>query len=799
MTFLNATLLFGLAATAIPVVLHLIARQEPRKVIFPSVQFLTKRFESNRSRVRVRRWWLLALRILAVGLLAIALARPAIHQSLSITWLTIGLIAAVGTALLVMASVALSKGESRGTAYGLGGAAAVALLAALTWGAYAYASGPTLAVDSIEPVAIAIVLDNSPTSAWKTADDDRIVRMKDVATWMVTRLPRTSRIAVLDRSAQVASFSLDTSNAVAKIEQLRPLEVTQSIASRLDAAARLVRTSDLPNRQILLVTDLSDATWSDALNDSGLAALLSESPSISLTLFDTGDFDGSNRSLSIPRFADDTPPRGTPISVSTTLAFASPVAGESDSVTAELQMYAEDPSLPVIRDGIVNRPRLRSVDRTSVRVAAGGSSELLLTIPSLDIGSHHGQIRLVGDDGMALDDVRYFTLEVLAPSSVLLVCDDPDEARVITQTMLASPGLTDEEDAEFQVERITFADLSVVRLADFDSVLLLNPPGAVLRDDLLTEYLEEGGGVYVSLGPNVNEESLDSGFVPALVRRWRSPAPGTFLQIVAANHPVTQAVAANTPWSDFRVQQYWQLKPLPEDSVLARYAGTDHAALTSRLVPSESGGPAGRVLVLSTPIPALSAGTRGWNDLFGTDPWPAWLLTRESVEYLTRRGSGDAMFLAGSPKVIPIPETEASVEKDSPAGDRSLRIQVFPPGDASPVPINVPDNAKQVTVTDTSRAGTYWLRGLQAGAGFSANLSPDAISLSRIDSGQLDQIFGPGGYSLATDRDGIEFAENQATQRVSLHSPAILLALAIFLLEQVLSNRFYRARSPAPA
>ena len=91
MTFLNATLLFGLAAITVPVVLHLIARREPRKVVFPSIRFLTKRVESNRSRLRVRRWWLLALRILAVAMLAIALARPAIHQSLSITWLTIGL------------------------------------------------------------------------------------------------------------------------------------------------------------------------------------------------------------------------------------------------------------------------------------------------------------------------------------------------------------------------------------------------------------------------------------------------------------------------------------------------------------------------------------------------------------------------------------------------------------------------------------------------------------------------------------------------------------------------------------
>ena len=797
MTFLNATLLFGLAATAIPVVLHLIARQEPRKVVFPSVQFLTKRFESNRSRLRVRRWWLLALRILAVGLLAIALARPAIHQSLSITWLTIGLIAALGAVLLVMASVALSKGESRGTAYGLGGAAMAVLLVAAVWGIYSFASGPTLAVDSIEPVAIAIVMDNSPTSAWKTADDDRMVRMKDIATWMVTRLPNTSRIAVLDRSAQVASFSLDPSNAVSKIEQVRPLEVTQSLASRLDAAARLVRTSDLPNRQILLLTDLSDATWSSVLEDSNVASVLAENPSVSLTLFDLGEFDGSNRSLSVPRFADNTPPRGTPVSVSTTLEFSSPNEGETDSVTAELQLYSTDPSLPVIRDGAVKRPPLRSVDRASVRVAAGGSSDVLLTIPELEIGSHHGQIRLVGDDGMPLDDVRYFTLEVLAPSSVLLVCDDPNDARVITQSLLANPGLIDEDDAEFQVERITFADLSVVRLPDFDSVLLIDPPGNVLRDELVVEYLESGGGVFLALGPAAGEASLDSGYAPSLVRRWRAPDQGTFFQVVAPNHPVTQLVATNTPWSDFRVQQYWQVRPSPEDAVLIRFAGTDHAALTTRLIPSTADGPSGRVLLASTPIPALSEDTRGWNELFGTDPWPTWLLLRESVEYLTGRGSDDAMFSVGLPKVIPIPERIGD-QSDDPA-ERAVRIQVFPPGNASPVPINVPTDAKQVTVTDTTRAGTYWLRGLRPGDGFSTNLPEDAISLNRIDSDQLDQAFGPGGYSLATDREGIEFAENQATQRVSLHSPAILLALAIFLLEQILSNRFYRNRTAGAA
>ena len=65
MTFVNTALLFALAAVGIPIALHLIARKEPKQVMFPSVRLLTQRFETNRSKVRVRRWWLLALRIAA--------------------------------------------------------------------------------------------------------------------------------------------------------------------------------------------------------------------------------------------------------------------------------------------------------------------------------------------------------------------------------------------------------------------------------------------------------------------------------------------------------------------------------------------------------------------------------------------------------------------------------------------------------------------------------------------------------------------------------------------------------------
>ncbi len=785
MSFLNATLLFGMAAVAVPIALHLLARKEPRKVVFPSVRFLVQRFESNRSRLRVRRWWLLALRIAALALLALALARPAIHQSLSITWLTIGMIAAFGVALLVMASVALARGPSRSVAYGLAGAAALTLLGAGIWAMVTYTTGPAPSIDSIEPVSIAIVLDNAPTSAWRTADDDRMTRMKDVATWMVTRLPRTSRIAVLDRSAQVASFSLDASSAVSKIDQLEPLEVTQAIAARLEAAARLVRTSDLPNRQVLLITDLSQSTWKDAA-EAGLAALWVEDPPVSLTVFDLGEFEGTNRSLSVPLVADETPPRDSPVALTTTLSLTSPENGSTVSVTAELEMYDNDPALPMIRDGVVQRPGVRSVDRASVRVASGGSSQLLMTIPSLSIGTHHGRIRLIGSDAMPLDDTRYFSLQVLPPSQILLVGDDTDDARVIAQAIVATPGIMDESKAEFTVERIGYSDLSVVRLTDFDVVVMLDPPRFALTDEAVVRFLNQGGGVLACLGPSAGEQALESTFAPNLVRRWRVPDPGTFFQVTPTKHPVTEPVSTDTPWSSFRVQQYWQLEAQPTDIVLIQYAGTTHPALIERSFASDGNSNVGRLLMLSTPLPALSAETRSWNQLFGSDPWPAWLLCRQSIEYLAGRGDNDLTPTVGQGHSLPLGDTNSDEARQ--------RVQLFPPGDGTPVPMEIPPDADRVTISDLSRSGTYWLRGVDAGAGFSANLADDAIDLNRIEAAELDAIFGPGQYSLARNLEEIQFAENKASQRVSLHSPAILLALAVFVLELILGNRFYRGR-----
>ena len=769
------------------------------------------------------------MRIAAVAALAIALARPVIDRSVSMTWLTIGMIVAFGVALLAMASIALARGLNRSVSYSLAGAAALALLVGIVWAGYAYASGPTLSVDEATPTAIAIVMDNGPTSAWIASNDDRLGRMKEIANWMVTRVPRTSRIAVVDRSSQPIAFSLDAASALSKIDQTRTLQVTQPIASRIENAARLLQTSELTNRQIFVVTDLARSTWADSESSGGLMVALRESPAIAVHVFDLGDFDASNRTLSLPNVTDLTPAKGVPIPVSTTLRYQvprnqsepEPTEQQSDgelTVTAEMQLYASDPTLPVIRDGKIQRPALRNVDRVSVQVAPDTSHELLLTIPPLEVGTHHGVIRLIGDDAMALDDSCYFTVDVLPPSKVLLVATEQNEAKTIGATITA-PLDWDDPAAEFLLPRIDPTDLPVVELDDFKAIILLDPPRELLQDDALVQYVQSGGGLLVCLGKSSGDESLaDSGLVK-LVRRWRIPTPGTFFQIVQPSHPAMSAIVGTPggiPWNDYRVNQYWEIESNDSsvDTVLIRYAGTDHPALVERrFSPANEDEDkvagqrdAGRCLIVTTQVPDLSAADARWNDLYGSEAWPAFVLVRQLADFIARRGGQGTTGLVGTPHVSPLMQQIANVsnatasrDEADPSGDETRRLQLFPPADAAPIPINLEPNQNQIVIRDVPTAGTWWLRGDRPGAGFSVNLPRDRISTDRIEAVSLDSWFGAEGYTVVTHRDEVELAEAESSTSVLLHSPAMLFALVVFLLEQILSNRFYPARGESPA
>lgn len=78
-TFLNGAFLFALAAAALPILIHLFSRRKARELPFSHLKFLEEITRRKIRRMRLRQWLLLALRTLAVALIALALSRPVWH------------------------------------------------------------------------------------------------------------------------------------------------------------------------------------------------------------------------------------------------------------------------------------------------------------------------------------------------------------------------------------------------------------------------------------------------------------------------------------------------------------------------------------------------------------------------------------------------------------------------------------------------------------------------------------------------------------------------------------------------
>ena len=76
MTFLNSTILIGLLAGAIPIIIHLITRQKAKTVFFSTLRFLKELKNQQIRRLKIRQILLLILRTLIILLLVLAFARP---------------------------------------------------------------------------------------------------------------------------------------------------------------------------------------------------------------------------------------------------------------------------------------------------------------------------------------------------------------------------------------------------------------------------------------------------------------------------------------------------------------------------------------------------------------------------------------------------------------------------------------------------------------------------------------------------------------------------------------------------
>ncbi len=89
MAFLNIFMLFGAAAVAIPIIIHILNRKSAKRIMWGAMRFLRDALVNRRRKILLEEFLLLCLRCLLVLLIVLVAARPFIAPGSQVSWLLV--------------------------------------------------------------------------------------------------------------------------------------------------------------------------------------------------------------------------------------------------------------------------------------------------------------------------------------------------------------------------------------------------------------------------------------------------------------------------------------------------------------------------------------------------------------------------------------------------------------------------------------------------------------------------------------------------------------------------------------
>lgn len=786
MAFVNASLIFGGLFVAVPIVLHLVMRRQPKHLVFPALQFIKPRRDANRRKLQLRHWLLLFFRCAAIALLALALARPSVDRLQAGNWLVVGLLVLAFIPVALLAISAWIGRRERAVTIGTTAIAGLLGAAAIGMAAMTLARGEHAAFgNSDAPVGAVLVFDTSPRMQYVWQNKSRLEQAREIGLWLTRQLPPQSEVAVIQSLPQPGVFAVDLAAAQTSIEKLEVTGVPVPLPDAVINAIELAEKSAKPRREVYVMTDRTRAAWS-ADAGQALAKRLAQSEDVLLYIVDVGADDPQNKALGQVRLSAEMLANNEPLYVETDVE----TIGTGGTATVEL--YMEQPTLdrPIIENGETLLPPLILRNQEVVELPAGESATIGFHLNNLPRGVHQGQIKLVGQDGLMIDNQRFFTVEVQDALPLLVVAP----AGVTTKYFVEAVAPYEQrklDTAKFSCTVRPQTEIAGLNFDEYAAVVLLDPLPMTPPDwERLSRYVADGGGLAVFLGHNADTTSFNADAATTLlggklVRQWRS-AGDLFLSPRDYQHPITiffRDHSSTTPWDQSPVFRHWLMDEFMENVRLVMPYNNNKPAIIETTLGS------GRVVTMTTPIsdPLRPAGRSAWNEIPTSEAaWPYVVIVNETMNYLVDVAKTKLNYVAGETAVLPN------------SRDRyPQRYQLFSPIEQ---PQEVSAGEGRVIVGFTEFAGAYRLKGNRGGPvirGFSVNLPPEASDLERLPREALDELLGENRFYFARSQEEIVMGVGQARMGREFFPLLLVLAAATLALESLLGNRFYRERSGA--
>ena len=720
----------GMAAAAVPVVLHLLMQGKPKLIEFPAVMFILKKIETHRRNYRLKHILLLLMRILLFVLLGLALAKPMIKLGGGFPFFSRN-----HDGIMTQLVTTLGTQDA--------------------------------------PIAAAIVIDTSLRMNYMAENKTRLEEAQDFARWILRQIPQNSSVAILSCEPESCVFQVDKLAAEGAIDRLRITPMGRPVAEIVQGAAALLAESSHEQRELYVLSDLSLPGWDISVASDALRRLDGE-----IFLIDVSVMEPNNSSFRQMTLIPETPVAHSPVQFEVQVAHSGPAMTK----TIELVLI-----------GTPNNPTAETVRMSRTVDFPSGESqctERMVLTGGFEPGTHQGKLRFSTSDALPMDDQSWFTLSVQQPQKVLIFAQPP--AR--TSSLYLQEALETIPFTVKNVPISELAGMTMTELQEYQAVVLLDPDSQSLSPGTwkkLAEYAAVAGhGVGIFLGQQADSlasfnDSAATDVLGATLRMQALNPDGVWMMpgvspIFTPFRSIPGYTLDQLPWSAQPVFQYWELGELSlRADIAARFSDNRPAIITQTLG-------RGRTVMVATPVSETADTIKFWNNLTrgGEVDW-MWVLLAEGIgKHLVGIGNQQSNFTVGEPVVLRpnVPTLPSSCWLGMPHGIQER---------LSPDPIRREIVISTTTEPGNYTISAGGLGEAALNLGFSANIPSSATVLQRVDETVLDRLFGEDGYQIV--RTPQEIVLGTARRRVGqeMYATIMFLLACIFATEYVFANRIY--------
>lgn len=572
MTFLKISMLLGLAAVAIPIIIHLLNRSKPKLIDWGAMQFLLASITARSRRIKIEDAILLCLRCLGLAALALAMARPFLPSMSAVPWVLIlpGMLLAAlcaGIAAVMWSDLTLRRRLLKAAGILL----AVAVLAMLLEQRIQARRWMTAGGGS----DTVIILDASLSMTRMADGRSAFSRAVDEAAALVERSRSADAMAVvLGCPVPQALVRRPTSDRRELLRALRapdcrPVGGVMAVLESLNLSATLL--ADGPNiaKRVVIFTDGQAAGWDPqaAARWEFLAAGFKSLPSpprvICRRLESPGAF--RNAVVSDIRLSRTVIGADRPVKVDVSI-------GNSGTV----------PVRPAALEWVVDGRKVEQIP--IIKDLLPQTSEAFhfthhFTAP----GYHVVSARLQAEDDLPADNVMERVVHVMDRLPVLLIEGASTErffffktASLIRVALTPREAETDQipasRDMSYLVEPtiVHASDIATIRdLSAFPVILMADVPRLPAAEaERLAAFVKAGGGLLLMPGNraeplfyNTWQSLAGETITPAQMEKRVYPPDSLLLDLKSFTHPAVQLIA-QPDQSDIRlglVAAYWKV------------------------------------------------------------------------------------------------------------------------------------------------------------------------------------------------------------------------------------------------